>query len=138
MEEGKGILKAVGMKRLLGSPDNLPLPQQLHDAHRQWRRDVLSAGQGRGPTFTLGVAGKLINIHLKASFVCGGYHTDVRVRVLHPPLDRGLLKELSAKDVGGLVNSWNEATRIGWSNFDSAQYETVMGHIQDALRDAPL
>jgi hypothetical protein len=54
-----------------------------------------------------------------------------------PPIDSVLLKELSVRDVGGLRREWNEARRVRWSKFDSAQYEAVIAAMRLALGSAP-
>lgn len=92
VEDGKRILEAVGMNRLIDSPDRLPSPHNIDDEHRRWRGAVIAAARTRDIVFTHGVAAKLINIYLKAGFVCGGHHLNDCVRALHPPIDRELLK----------------------------------------------
>ena len=91
------------------------------------------AGHRQGKTFTHGVAAKLINIYLKAGFVCGGQDNDPRVQALHPPIDRLLLEELYRNDIGGLRGEWGQARKIRWSKFTSKQYETVIASIRSAL-----
>ena len=109
-------------------------------AHRAWRKrlvatapGVLVAGQGR--TFTHGVAAKLINCYFKALFVCGmpGALPDVQQRKLnaiHPPVDRLLMTQLTTYNAGGVAAFWRHYRDIGWSAFDSSQYEAVI----DAIR----
>ena len=88
--------------------------------------------------FTHGVAAKLINIYLKAGFVCGGHHADARVQALHPPIDSVLLAELSAQNVGGFRSFWDETRQIRWSKFDSQQYETVIDNIRISMPNQAL
>jgi hypothetical protein len=136
VEEGKLILERAGMKELIYGCDRLPLPQDIDNAHRGWRSNVIEAASGL--PFTHGVAAKLINIYLKAGFVCGGYHEHERVQAMHPPIDSLLLDELSRRNIGGFKSIWDEAKRIRWSNFNSDQYEKVIRNIREALQDAPL
>ena len=133
VEQGKAILEASGMNQLLVDPANLPPPHLIDTAHRKWRGAVIDSARGKGLNFSHGIAAKLINVYLKASFVCGGHHSNERVRALHPPIDAVLLNELSARNFGGLREAWNEARRIRWSNFTSQQYETVIMNIRTAL-----
>ncbi len=131
--QAKTILETAGLKLLLGNPDNLPLSDQTDIHHRGWRDNVIQAAQAQGLAFTHGIAAKLINIYFKAGFVCGGYHNHERVCSLHPPIDSLLLDELAARNVGGFRRVWNEARKIRWSNFNSEQYETVIGKIREAM-----
>jgi len=138
VQQAKRILEAAGLKDLVGDVQNLPSPGQVDTSHRKWRNTVIAAAKAEGLLFTHGVAAKLINIYLKACFVCGGLHNDARVRALHPPIDSVLLDELSTLDVGGFRTEWNVARRARWSNFDSAQYEAVIRHIQLSMKGSPL
>ena len=139
VEQAKIILETARLNKLLATPDNLPEPQNIDTRHRVWRNNVIAAAKKKyGLNFTHGVAAKLINIYLKAGFVCGGHHADARVRALHPPIDSVLLDELSAQDVGGFRLAWNEARRIRWSHFDSAQYEAVMNRIRTSMPNQAL
>jgi hypothetical protein len=126
------------MQALLASPSTLPAPQLIDDTHRQWRQDVVAAAARRELNFSHGVAAKLINIYLKAGFVCGGHDSHERVRALHPPIDSLLLKELAKKNVGGVRPLWRTAQAWRWSKLTSDQYETVIHHIRLALPAAAL
>lgn len=138
VEQAKAILEAAGLHQLLADPNDLPLPEDTDNRHREWRNNVIEAAHNLGLTFTHGVAAKLINIYLKAGFVCGGYHDRANVQALHPPIDSVLLDELSTQNIGGLCHAWNEARKIRWSNFDSDQYETVIRNIRDSMPNQAL
>jgi hypothetical protein len=133
VEQAKAILETAALNQLLADPNKLPSPQDTDALHRKWRNGVIVAARNHKLDFTHGVAAKLINIYLKAGFVCGGHHTHVRVQALHPPIDSVLLDELSAQNVGGFRCTWNEARRIRWSKFNSEQYETVITHIRASM-----
>jgi hypothetical protein len=138
VEQGKAILEEVCMNELLTSPLKLPKPEAVDDTHRQWRHEIIAAASRRDLKFSHGVAAKLINIYLKAGFVCGGHDSHERVRALHPPIDSVLLKELSKKNVGGVRPVWNQAQAWRWSKLDSDQYETVIHNIRVAMPGAAL
>jgi len=136
--QARDIIEAAGLNLLLGDPNNLPLPDEIDLTHCEWRHSVILAAQSCGLGFSHGVAAKLINVYLKASFVCGGYQSNPNVQALHPPIDSVLLKELSAQNVGGLRSSWNVAKAVKWSKFNSEQYESVIKDIRYSLPGRPL
>lgn len=136
VEEGKSILEKAEIRKLIYSPDNLPLPQDMDRAHREWRNKVIEAAASF--PFTHGVAAKLINIYFKAAFVCGGYHDHERVRAIHPPIDSLLLEELSRRDIGSRKSVWDEARKVRWSKFTSEQYEKVIRNIREAMEGGAL
>ena len=133
VRQGREVLEDAGLNRLLVSSVRLPAPPNIDAIHREWRTAVLVAARRQGKTFTHGVAAKLINIYLKAGFVCGGRDNDPRVQALHPPIDRLLLDELYRNDVGGLRREWGQAREIRWSKFTSKRYKTVIASIRSAL-----
>lgn len=121
------------MHALLAGPSRLPAPDAMDEVHRQWRHDVLASAALHKLNFTHGVAAKLINIYLKAGFVCGGYDTHERVRALHPPIDSVLLKELARRNIGGARQVWVAAQAWRWSKLDSDQYELIIHNIRIAI-----
>src|SRR4030095_10657949 len=126
------------MKKLLRDADRLPAPERMNATHRQWRHRVVKAAEEIGLKFTHGVAAKLLNVYLKAGFVCARCNDHPSVRALHPPIDSVLLDALCEKNVGDLRDEWIKAKRARWSKFTSDQYEAVITSIQQAMRDAPL
>ena len=139
VRQAKAILEGANLKQLLVGPDQLPDPLQMDFTHREWRNTVILLAKHQGLDMTHGVAAKLINIYLKAGFVCGGHDTDPRVQSLHPPIDGLLLEELYHHDVGGLRAEWSKARATRWSNFTSDQYESVISSIRAALgQNVPL
>lgn len=132
------MLEAAGMNVLLENIESLPTPDKVDEEHREWRKLVMQAATAQELPFTHGVAAKLINVYLKAGFVCGGHHESQRVQSLHPPIDAVLLNELAELDVGGFRKDWKQAMKIRWSNFNSEQYEAVIQKLRVALDGEPL
>jgi hypothetical protein len=141
VEQAKEILETSRINQLIADPNNLPLPENIDTCHREWRNRIITAAGNSGLNFTHGVAAKLINIYLKASFVCGGHHAHPRVQALHPPIDSVLLDELYSQrngEIGLRRNVWREARRIRWSKFDSQQYENVISNIRASMPNQAL
>jgi hypothetical protein len=139
VERGKAILDRSTLRHLIDDPVALPPPSQIDTAHRAWREQIIEIAQAEGCTFTHGVAAKLINIYLKAAFVCGGYHAHPKVRALHPPIDAVLLKGLAERNVGDLAHRWRSYASTRWSNLDSSTYEDAIVDIRSVVpQGAPL
>jgi len=133
VEQGKAILDGSALRGLLERPNELPIPGQLDAAHRAWRHQIVQLASMHGLTFTHGVAAKLINVYLKAAFVCGGHHSHPHVHALHPPIDSVLLGHLEEKNVGNLRTKWHRYGVLRWSRFDSGTYEAAIADIRDVL-----
>lgn len=134
---GREILEHVNLSDFLVTPEALPV-DNMDVRHLDWRTSVINAADRFGLTFTHGVAAKLINVYFKSGLMCGGHHDDVRVKALHPPIDRTLLRTLDEKNYGDLRREWKAANRIGWSNFDSDEYQAVINAIRQAQQKRAL
>jgi len=137
--QAKIMLEVAGFKPELSTPAKLPLPQAIDSVHRAWREKVINKAHELSiHAITHGVAAKLINIYLKAIFVCGGHHDHPSVQSLHPPIDSILLSELSVQNFGGFQKAWDEARKIRWSKLNSDQYETVIKNIRVSMPNQAL
>jgi hypothetical protein len=138
VRDGQKIIEAAGLRDLIGGPKTLPKPEAMDAAHKEWRKLAKEAAKQRGLVFTDGVAAKLINIYLKAGLVTVANRDDARVGALHPPVDRVLLCRLAKDDKEEnpeRAKFWRKKSRVGWSKFNSKQYEEVIDMIRQKLGD---
>jgi hypothetical protein len=138
VEKGRLILEASGFDEKFSSPSDLPDIAIIDETHRVWREKVIKIASEMKLNFTHGVAAKIINCYLKSRFVLAGYHEHPKVARLHPPIDKLLLERLSDKNFGNKTAIWKRYNKIGWSKFNSNDYETIIGTIQKCMPDQPL
>jgi hypothetical protein len=117
--QGRTILESIGFTPELSNPDHLPKPSDVDAAHRTWREEAITSGGTLGLTITHGVAAKLINLYLKARFVCAGHHAHAHVASLHPPIDSVLLRALAQHDFGGQSQALRKVKYERWSKLKS-------------------
>jgi hypothetical protein len=117
----------------------LPDPEKIDAHHKVWRNALIGAAKEHGFDLSHGQAAKLINVYMKARFVCGGQHTNKSVAALHPPIDKVLLDRLGSAEVNfnGQGNQWRRISRAGWSNLDSDGYDKLIGALRKALGAQP-
>ena len=142
-EQGRAILERAELRQLIADPKRLPDPDpsSVDGAHERWRQKVIEIAQRDFLLpFTHGVAAKLINMYLKAAFVCGGHEQHERVRHLHPPVDGLLLDSLARATAGGedLKNVWTALRDKRWSRFDAEHYKSAILAIRRVVGDQPL
>lgn len=140
VETGRKLLESCGFTAGMGSPAALPDPAVIDQAHARWRATMKVAAVTVAPALVLtdGIAAKLINCYLKARFVCGGFSHHPSVAALHPPIDRLLLAEMARSNFAGKASGWRKARNVGWSNFDSPQYQEVIDGIRSGLNGQPM
>ena len=138
VSDGRAFLDQLGLREYVEHPDELPGADDVDAVHLDWRTRVVRSASKRFPECTHGTAAKLINVYLKAAFVCGGFHDHPKVAPLHPPIDRLLLDELARKDVGGQKAFWRQMRDKGWSSFDSPAYQRVIDRIRHAMAGSSL
>jgi hypothetical protein len=138
VEQGKGLLEKAGL-HLLAEPKDLPGVAEFDEFHLRWRNQMLAEANTRHLSgFTHGVTAKLINVYLKAKFVCGGY-ADEKVNALHPPIDSLLLTELAIREPNNdLKRIWVHARTMKWSKFDEKTYWEVIQAIRRKVDGRPL
>jgi hypothetical protein len=134
VDKGRRLLEAVGFAADFATPDLLPDPSTIDTEHRRWRASTMI----HSAKLTEGIAAKLINVYLKARFVCGGFADHPSVTALHPPIDRLLLNELGRRDFAGQGRFWRRASQDGWSTFDGPRYEEVIDRIRAGLDGKPM
>lgn len=138
------LIKAVGLQ-------SIQHPDDIGSDVDAWliglMRRIVVEGQGAGlTTFRFGHAQKIVNIYLKALFVCGGHHCHPAVQQLHPPLDDILLRELrtflfkNRKALGRERESFLDAQRMGrrWTQFSETAYTAYIRAIKSLMRGRPL
>jgi hypothetical protein len=138
VEQGRNWLEAAGFVTAFSDPICLPNPVELDAHHRSWREAVIRAASSSGVILTHGVASKLINVYLKARFVCTGLANHPKVAALHPPIDKLLLVELGRDDFAGDGRFWRTASRVGWSTFNSEEYEAIIDRIRGGIAGTPM
>jgi len=138
VEVGVAILESSGFVPAFSTPEQLPLPEELDAKHADWRHVVIQAAETHGLVFSHGIAAKLINCYLKGRFVNAGHHEHPQVAVLHPPIDRLLLKALADENVGGCRRAWRRLEKRGWSKFTSEDYQEVIDLIRQVMPGQPL
>lgn len=79
--------------------------------------------------FSYGIAAKILNCYLKA-YIDPSIDT---YNIIHPPVDRILLQELSSRNIGKFKKTWTELLHIGWSKFKKENYATCISHIRMTL-----
>lgn len=137
--KGCRIIERIGLRDLQGMPALLPPAETFDERHNQWCCDAQDRARGlRIRGFKYGVAAKLVNVYLKCTFVCAGHDTHPRVRALHPPLDRALLRELRERDIGSQRAQWSTALAHGWSKLTFPEYQNVIDAVKATLPNDPL
>jgi hypothetical protein len=124
-------VKTARVKHSRGASEELPDPGEFDQQHALWRRDVLSRASDQHLNMTHGVAAKLINVYLKAVFVCGGHDDHPKVKAIHPPIDRLLLESLARCPKTRDITEWKSFHP--WTRLDSNRYEALINLVRRAL-----
>jgi len=137
VEQGRAWLEAAGFDETF-EVGALPAPEKTDVTHRTWRRTIIRHAAKDAKELSHGQAAKLINVYLKARFVCGGFSKCPSVAALHPPIDRVLLNRLIKTDFAGEKAIWRKARDTGWTKLSETEYEQLIKTLQQTLRVTPL
>ncbi|MBC8555716.1 MAG: hypothetical protein H8D23_39390 [Candidatus Brocadiales bacterium] len=86
----------------------------------------------KDPQCSYGIAAKLINVYLKAFLVCDESTPNALRAIIHPPIDRVLLKGLmqNSKNINdGNYLFWRDAMNGAWSTYSKERYFEVINKI---------
>ncbi|HOY20054.1 MAG TPA: hypothetical protein PLC89_22260, partial [Haliscomenobacter sp.] len=133
VETARVLIDSINLHKYIDQPS--ALPEHFDSAHEEWCDALIKVSR---PTLSYGVAAKLINIYLKCIFVCGGHHEHDKVKRIHPPIDRLLLKALATDRIGNRQGIWKRYAEKGWSNFDKKDYQEVIANIKDIFEPGGL
>ena len=117
----------------------LPEPECFEIRHQLWREALISEAdkvshQPKPLALTHGIAAKIINVYLKAVVIDAASQNHPKVRAMHPPIDRLLLKELRDE----LPEIW-QGQNLSWSTFGEEQYVDVINRVKRTVgTDEPL
>lgn len=154
VEEGRGLIEGTDIPLYAADRQSAPeAPEDFDARHRLWREQMVAQATAKrigGATgcFTHGVAAKLINIYLKSTVICSfpycRQEEQSRADIIHPPIDRLLLLALAqhAKLTKLSKKSsdchWRRYAALGWSKFNSEDYENVIKEIGRFSNGKPL
>ena len=131
-------LEASGASALVrGSPTNWPATAGAFDAaQREWAHALLDHLAASGVHGTYGRAAKLLAIYLKATIVLAGHADSPFGRVLHPPLDSILLRNLAAdtRFPAARRSLWRQTS---WTRLDEQRYFELIDTLRATRLDQP-
>lgn len=101
--------------------------------HAKWCGRIMGRLRRRGvKNVTFGRAAKLVAVYLKVMIVIGPYARAPIARVVHPPIDRILLRGL-ARAPGIPEPITREWARLNWTTLDKRGYTRLIRQLRDYL-----
>jgi hypothetical protein len=129
---GTAILEDSPLYEVISNPDLLPDPIDFDASHRRWRRDIIRISGALD--FTDGVAAKLINCYLKAALINPNTVQNPKIKAIHPPVDRILLKNLIKDSSLKFCAKHGISKKVpAWSKLKSDEYENIIEGIKEVL-----
>ena len=90
---------------------------QFDELQKKWCRDIIKSLEEKSISCSYGRASKIIAIYLKTSVILPNHGQGNKSQVIHPPIDRILLTNLS--------NNYHDLkpfNQKGWTNFEEGDY----------------
>jgi hypothetical protein len=108
-------------------------PPEFDVRHRRWCRSIISAlNELEVRNSTYGRAAKLVAIYLKVTVILNGVANSPVSRVVHPPIDNILLKNLAAcSDVCSPNKGKWSGTK--WTQLNEPKYYELVEQIREAV-----
>ena len=144
----KNAIDACGLRAFaFGDPGNWPADPELVDSlHKKWSAAILrqlemdevfekkKGGAKRKKPLEkekcYGWAAKIIAIYLKTIILMGCHWDHAFAKVMHPPIDRALLKELSKRSE--FPASKSQWSKTNWTQLTEDDYEKLIASFRAA------
>lgn len=111
---------------------------RFRELHELWCRSILATFVRLGATGTsYGRSAKLLAIYLKSIVIAGPDAYRSFGRVIHPPIDENLLRNLASST---LIDSPHKVAwgQIAWTQLDETRYYTLVDQLRSVLpRELP-
>ena len=128
-------IERSGLEDAVADTESYPLTSEDFDSfHRRYAREIISLLGAEGvASVTYGRAAKIIAIYLKSMVVIGPLWRTRFARVIHPPLDRILLRNLARRD--GLPKGLKQKCEtVNWTDLSEDEYfDLIQGFRQAGL-----
>lgn len=147
VQTGLEILRLSGVSDQFTDWSDIPSSEaEFDELHRKVCRRILEITErsnvnlsGKEGKFTYGIAAKLLNCYLKPIYLVNAGASfsnkinEKKQAIIHPPIDRVLLKTCKRKE----PEAFRSITNISWSTFTEAQYFYVIKSLREFLVDEP-
>jgi len=131
-------IERSGLESAVANTESYPLTSEDFDSfHRRYAREIISLLGAEGvASVTYGRAAKIIAIYLKSMVVIGPLWDTRFARVIHPPLDRILLRSLARRD--GLPKGLKQKCEtVKWTELSEGEYFDLIQGFRQAGMDKP-
>lgn len=134
----KAALESSGLPGEISDSSKWPeCPEQFDVFHRLFCTKIMDQLRTtKVGNVTYGRAAKLVAIYLKAMIVCSEHDGAAFAKVIHPPIDRVLLHNLSRDDSFDrqLRRHWGNVT---WTSLSESEYFKLIGQFRKSGLDTP-
>jgi len=147
VQTGLKILRLAGISTQFVDWSDIPSSEaEFDELHKKTCQKIIQTANlprvklsGKQAKFTYGIAAKLFNCYLKPIYLvnAGQSFLDKTVEkkqaVIHPPIDRVLLKNCKRQEPA----AFRSIKKIAWSTFDETEYFDVIKSLREFLVDEP-
>lgn len=127
-------LEASGVVNVVSDPASVNTSaDRFRELHELWCRSIVSTFSRLGATgASYGRSAKLLAVYLKSMVIQGGDAYSSFGRVIHPPIDENLLRNLAASTV--IESPHKEAWgQVAWTQLDQATYYALVDQLRLVL-----
>jgi hypothetical protein len=96
--------------------------------HKKWCEQMINKFQSLGVMASYGRVAKIIAVYLKTSIIIRANEGDNILSIIHPPIDRILLRNLPVN-----VKEFKSIRVLNWTQLDSKSYWFIVDTIREKL-----
>lgn len=122
------VIQSTRLHEFVSHYANISEQTEFDEMHRNWCDKMIDEFRVLNVAASYGRVAKIIAIYFKTSIIIGADSGDKKIKFIHPPIDRILLRNLPTN-----VSEFKSIRRLNWTQLDKQNYwlmvETIRGRL---------
>jgi len=130
----KEALEQCGIVEFLRKPESYEITyEKFNELHKKWCYSIIQYLNKKGvKNVTFGRAAKLVAVYLKSMVIIGTDSNSSLAKVVHPPIDRILIKNIAKNSEidSSYKKKWKS---VNWTDLNEHEYYTLIEQLSMCL-----
>jgi hypothetical protein len=122
------VIQSTQLHEFVNDYNNLSEQSEFDEMHRNWCDQMIKEFRLLNVTASYGRVAKVIAVYFKTSIIIGADSSDSKIKFIHPPIDRILLRNLPTN-----VNEFKSIRQLNWTQLDQQNYWLIVETIRGKL-----
>jgi hypothetical protein len=122
------VVQSVQLRDFVENYTNLAEQNEFDELHRNWCVKMIDHFSLANIAASYGRVSKIIAVYFKTSIIISANSDESKIRLIHPPIDRIILKNLPSN-----VPEFKAIKKLNWTQLDQKDYWLMVETIRNKL-----